>query len=631
MNIKEYLQQHRLITDGAMGTYYEKKYQNHTEASEYANTKYPERILDIHLEYMRAGAKLIRTNTFASNTLLFDNVEQVQENIRAGFAIAQQARERYLQELGRQEDIYIAADIGPVYAAGLEEEKQALEEYQAICDAFLSCGAEIFLFETQTDFAELGRAAAYVREKAPEAFVAAQFAFDKSGYTRSGISLGRIVEMAEGCRELDAYGFNCGVGAAHMYQLLKNTAFSGDKYVSALPNAGYPVSLRGKTIYADNEAYFVKMGCEIAQLGIDIQGGCCGTTPDYIHRLSEALSKKERGQKNRIGEREQQTLQNRSEKDAAVYQAGMQNAVRREQDLPQGAGMEQNDFRRKLLAGEKVYVVELDPPFKNDISKVMDGAKLVKEAGADMIDLADSPMARARMDAGALAARIQREIGIPAMPHLCCRDKNLIALRSAIMGNYMNGIRQMLFITGDPVERDARNRISSVFDVNSIRLMQYMQEMNIELYEDEPVFYGGALNYHGANPDAILQRMYRKKEAGCSYFMTQPIYAPEDIERIRWLKERIDTKILCGIMPLVSYKNAMFIHNEMPGIQIPEDIRSRYRPEMTREEAQETAVEISVKIINHLEDLADGYYFMTPFNRAGLIVEILRKGRRRLK
>lgn len=597
MKIKEYLQQHRLVTDGAMGTYYEKKYQNHTEASEYANTKYPERILDIHLEYLRAGAKLIRTNTFASNTLLFENMEQVQENIRAGFAIAQQAKERYLQELGRQEDIYIAADIGPVYAAGLEE-KQTLEEYKAVCDAFLSCKAEIFLFETQTDFSELGRAAAYIREKSPEAFIAAQFAFDKSGYTRSGISLERIIEMAEGCRELDAYGFNCGVGAAHMYQLLKNAAFSGDKFVSALPNAGYPVTLRGKTIYADNEAYFVKMGCEIAQLGIDIQGGCCGTTPDYIRSLSEALSKAGRGQKNRSRMQVQQTLYHRS-------------------------GVEQDDFQRKLLAGEKVCVVELDPPFKNDISKVMDGARLVKEAGADMIDLADSPMARARMDAGALAAKLQREIGIPAMPHLCCRDKNLIALRSAIMGNYMNGIRQMLFITGDPVGRDARDRISSVFDVNSIRLMQYMQEMNIELYGDEPVFYGGALNYHGANPDAILQRMYRKKEAGCSYFMTQPIYAPEDIERIRWFKERIDTKILCGIMPLVSFKNAMFIHNEMPGIQVPEDIRSRYRPEMTREEAQEAAVEISVKMIKNLEDIADGYYFMTPFNRAGLIAEIM--------
>ena len=138
MKIKEYLQQHRLITDGAMGTYYEKKYQNHTEASEYANTKYPERIVEIHLEYLYAGAKLIRTNTFASNTLLFENMEQVQENIRAGFAAAQQAKERYLQELGRQEDIYIAADIGPVYAADLEAEEQTQEEYRAVCDTFLS-------------------------------------------------------------------------------------------------------------------------------------------------------------------------------------------------------------------------------------------------------------------------------------------------------------------------------------------------------------------------------------------------------------------------------------------------------------------------------------------------------------
>lgn len=599
MHIKEYLSRQRLITDGAMGTYYEKKYNEHIGVAEWANTTHPQRIMDIHMEYLRAGARLIRTNTFASNTLIFGSMDQVRENIRAGFTIAMQAREAFMQESG-VEDVYVAADIGPVYHAAMEEDGQAEEEYREIVDTFLACGARIFVFETQTDFQELPGLLDRIRGKVPDAFIMAQFAFDKSGYTRAGISIRRIIRQAAECGGLDAYGFNCGVGAAHLYQLLKDVEFSDGKYVSALPNAGYPVTLRGRTTYADNEAYFVKMGRCIAELGIDIQGGCCGTTPDYIRSLRAGLedvtrvSKKQRHGTAGAGERGQKDKQ-------------------------------PNAFIQKLKNGEPVYIVELDPPYKNDITKVMEGAKLLKDAGADIIDLADSPMARARMDAGALAARVEREIGIPAMPHLCCRDRNLIGLRSAVMGNYMNGIRQMLLVTGDPVERDARNRISSVFDLNSIQLMQYVHEMNVELYGEEPMVYGGALNYHGANPDAILRRMEMKLEAGCSYFMTQPIYSLEDIARIRYLKERTNAKMMCGIMPLVSYRNMMFIHNEMPGIQVPEDIRNRYTPEMTREEAQEAAVRISLKIIRALDGVADGYYFMTPFNRAGLIAEILRK------
>ena len=183
-------------------------------------------------------------------------------------------------------------------------------------------------------------------------------------------------------------------------------------------------------------------------------------------------------------------------------------------------------------------------------------------------------------------------------------------------------------VTGDPVPRDAEGRIKPVYNVNSIKLMQYIQEMNQDVFEEEAFLCGGALNYHGANPDAIIARMHKKEESGCRFFLTQPVYSEDDIERLKYIKERISGKLMCGIMPLVSYKNAVFVKNEMPGIYIPDEIIKRYQPEMTREEAEAVAVQISLEAAEKLADFADGYYIMTPFNRGNLVVRLMKEIRK---
>lgn len=586
MKITEYLMDHRLITDGAFGTYYQKKFGDEYYVVEKANTEAPDRVKEIHLEYIAAGAGLIRTNTFASNTMFFDSLQEVVNNVEAGYAIAKKAVEESKKE------VFIAADLGPIYDSDNEEYESVLEEYKTICDTFFACGARIFLFETLSDLNYVAPLAEYIKEKG-ETFVIAQFSFDKSGYTKSGISVRRMIERVAQEKALDAFGFNCGVEPAHLYHILKEVTFPEGKFVTALPNAGYPVFLRGKTIYSNNEAYFVKMQEKIADLGIDILGGCCGTEPSYIRNLTKALKDTKKAEK-KTGK-------------ITLSETGHNNHA----------------LEEKFQKNEKVYIVELDPPFQTDVSKVMQGAKLLKENQVDLITLADSPMARARMDAGILAAKIQNEVKIPVMPHMCCRDKNVLALRSAILGDYMSGIRQFLFITGDPVAREYRGKISSVFDFNSIKLMNYVKEMNADVFADEPVCYSGALNYHGANVDAIINRMKLKIAEGCTFFLTQPIYTDEDIERIRYIKEHVNTRLICGIMPLVSYKNAMFVCNEMPGIHITQDIVDKYSPDMTREEAEAVATKISVEIAAKLYDIADGFYMMTPFNRAGLISNII--------
>lgn len=591
MQIKEYLHSRRLITDGAMGTYYEEKYGKENALAERANETSPKEIKAIHLEYLRSGARLLRTNTFATNSMFFPDMKSVERNIRAACRIAEEAVEEYRKECDK-EPIFIAADIGTIYDADHLDYENVLEEYKQICDIFLDCGLSCFVFETQADFTYLEPVSRYLKEKA-EIFLIVQFSFDKSGYTRSGISVEKMIRSIAGMDTIDAYGLNCGVEATHMYRLLKEITFPDDKFVTALPNAGYPYILRGKMIYSNNVGYYVEEMKKIAGLGMEILGGCCGTTPEYIRALGEALADKPPAAK-KIGNLADLSI-----------------------------GQTKSEFERKLSAGEKVYIVELDPPFQTDVKKVMDGAKELSEAKVDMITLSDSPMARTRMDAGQLAVKMQREIGVPVMPHVCCRDKNIIALRAGMLGTYMNQIRHYLIVTGDPVGRGDRDHVTSVFDFNSIKFMNYVSAMNEDVFANEPVIFGGALNYHGANVDAIIERMKLKIANNCRYFLTQPIYTDEDVERIRYIREHVNTRILCGIMPLVSYKNAMFVKNEMPGIHISDEIVRRYEPDMTREEAEQTAIAISVETAKKLSDIADGFYFMTPFNRTGLIRQIM--------
>jgi homocysteine S-methyltransferase len=208
------------------------------------------------------------------------------------------------------------------------------------------------------------------------------------------------------------------------------------------------------------------------------------------------------------------------------------------------------------------------------------------------------------------------------MPHICCRDKNMIAMRSMILGAYLNGIRNLLVVTGDPIPSEHRQSTTGVFDYNSIQLMNYVKEMNREHFSGEPIYYGGALNYGRGPIEKVIERIERKIEAGAKYFLTQPVFSEEDIRRLEIIRSKVDTKILCGIMPLVSYRNANFIKNEISGIHVPDWVIEKYRPDMSKEEAEWVGADIASCIIKDLSSFADGYYFMLPFNRVSLMEKI---------
>lgn len=593
MTFQEYIQNNRILTDGAMGTYFAHKVKDDGAISEIANLTNPDLIREIHKEYIVAGAKLIRTNTFVAATKVLNLTYEQQKNmIQSACHIAKEA----VKQSGRQ--VYIAGSIGPISEGLYQTEDEVLKEYHNIIDEFINNDIEIILFETFSDLYYIHQLIPYIKEKNKHCFIITNFCINKNGYTKNGISANRILAEISGNDGIDGCGFNCGIGSGHMLELLEQVKLPTNKYIAMIPNAGYPEQLQNRMVFLHNTNYFCDNMKQIFTKNISIIGGCCGTTPEYIKQLSSEIKTW----------------------DQPVVLKATELVSPAQKPVP----IRENKFYQKLEAGKKVIAVELDPPYDACYESLMEHAQAVKAAGADMITLADSPMGRSRVDSILMSIKMKQDVNIPVMPHVCCRDKNMIAMRSSLLGAYINGIRNLLVVTGDPVPSINRVDTTSVFDYNSFQLMNFLEGMNEEHFYEEPIFYGGALNYGRGNIDKVIKRMERKIEAGCSYFLTQPIYSTKDMERIRYIKSKVDTKILCGIMPFVSYRNANFVKNEITGIFVPDEVVNRYKPDMSKEEAQRVGEALGKELMEQMNDFADGFYFMLPFNRVSMLSNILK-------
>ncbi|MBQ8148024.1 MAG: bifunctional homocysteine S-methyltransferase/methylenetetrahydrofolate reductase [Lachnospiraceae bacterium] len=587
LTIQEKLKQQKLLFDGAFGTYYSQLYDTR-ELPELANIKHPERVRKIHEEYIAAGAQIIRTNTFAANTISLQQPwEEVEENIRQGYRLAAEA----VQDKTQGTDTYVAADIGQIICDNQENRESVAEEYVSICRTFLEEGAKIIVFETFSDIEDIRQAIEWIGDKA---FVILQFSVNQFGYSHSGLSARKLIQQAEGIEWIDAVGFNCGVGPGHMQKIIKGISFSGNKAITALPNAGYPQIVSNRMIFDNrNVDYFVAKLCDIAADGADIVGGCCGTTPEYIRKLKEQM--------------------NALQTDKKVIAAQEEKEVAVKKDSSFFAGK----------TGKKLIAVELAPPLGSDDEKLMDAAHLLQKSGVDVLTFPDSPSGRTRADSILMAEKVARETGMCVMPHICCRDKNAIAMRSQLLGAHINQIQNFLVITGDPIPTMARASVKSVFNFDSVGLMQIMSDMNEEQFADMPICYGGAINQGRRNLEVEIMRVKKKMEAGATFFLTQPISTKEGVERVRRIKEETGARILCGIMPFVSLKNATFMKNEMTGIDVTEEVLSRYREDMTREEGEQAGIRLAQEMMALTDDFADGYYFSFPFNRVCMLDKIL--------
>lgn len=577
------LTQQKLLFDGAFGTYYAQLFDTR-ELPELANTLHPERVLQIHRDYIEAGAQLIRTNTFAANTFSLDLPwEAIRENLRQGYRLAKEA--------ARGKDVQVAADIGQIPYDSRSNRGAVASEYLELCRTFLEEGADCFVFETLADLEDLRDAIALVGDKA---FVVVQFSVNQFGYSHAGLSARKLIQRAEEIPQIDAVGFNCGVGPGHMQKIIREVPFHGKKFRTALPNAGYPQYISNRMIFHDrNIDYFADKVRDMARDGADLLGGCCGTTPAHIRALRDSLSLTQ-------------------PKRPPVISIPTPRAAPKE-DHAFFAGKE----------GKKLIAVELAPPVGSDDKTLMDAAHLLQKSGVDVLTFPDSPSGRTRADSILMAEKVARETGMQVMPHICCRDKNAIAMRSQLLGAYLNHIDNFLVITGDPIPSLVRNSVKSVFNFDSVGLMGILNDMNEDQFAAAPITYGGAVNQSRKNLDFEISRVKKKMAAGASFFLSQPASTKESIHRLRRVKAETGARILCGIMPFVSLKNALFIKNEMTGIQVTDEVLARYRPDMTREEGEAAGVQLAREMMALSADFADGYYFSFPFNRVSMLEKIL--------
>ncbi len=342
-------------------------------------------------------------------------------------------------------------------------------------------------------------------------------------------------------------------------------------------------------VFLDNEKYFADVMKDISAFA-DIIGGCCGTNPKYIKTIGENVSLNTGFKHHKLGKALMSVVEGKA-KNGAFF-----------------AGKE----------GKKLIAVELDPPKNQDCTSLMETANYLKTKNVDVITFADSPSGRTRADSVLMSMKVARETGMNVMPHICCRDKNTIAISSLILGAYINDIRNFLVITGDPVPSTVRDNVKGVFNFDSVRLMDFMKEMNEENFINDKLCYGGAINYARRNIELEIDRINKKINSGAEFFLTQPVFDDRDIETLKYIKSRVNTKILVGIMPLVSIRNAIFIKNEITGITVPDWVVDKFTPDMSRDEAEKTGIEIAKEVMNKVYDFADGYYFVIPFNRLSI-------------
>lgn len=584
LDVRKLLAQRPLLFDGGMGTYYKAK---PGQECEQANLTDPDGILAVHRAYLAAGADAIKTNTFSLPRLAAAQQPGWEQLADAGWQLAAKAA----GETGAA----VFADLGP---APDTENLPAEQVYLSVAKRFALLGARNFLFETLSTEEGVLEAIRALKQTVPEAFVLVSFAVLPDGYTREGRYCAELVRRMAQSGVVDAVGLNCVSAPGAMRALVQQLGDVGLP-LSVMPNAGYPVVARAQVRYQGKPEYFARELSRLASEGVRILGGCCGTTPQHIAALRTALD--------------------------ALPEALPAAPAAKPAAVAKPAVETDDVFLRKLRAGQRVIAVELDSPKDADLTAYLEGARRLQAAGADLLTIADCPIARARMDSSLVACRVHRELGMNVLPHMTCRDRNLNATKALLLGLYAEGVREVLAITGDPIPTAERDEVKNVYQFNSRKLAQYIVSLAGEGREmPSPITVFGALNLNARNFEVELRRAAEKLENGMSGFLTQPLLSAQAVENLKKTRETLGerAKILVGILPVVSQRNAIFMENEVNGIHVDEAIIQKFEG-LDRAAGEELGLEVSVQAAKAAAPYADGFYLMTPFNRVALMERLI--------
>lgn len=622
------LRQRPVLCDGAMGTLLYARGIPYEQCFDELNLSQPELISGIHREYITAGAEVIETNSFGAN-----RVRLATYNLEAQVRQINQRASRLVQEARdvTGKHAFIAGAVGPTGLPLQAPDEHHLNELRAIfreqMEALQEGGADLLVLETFTSLAELRQAVLAAQEIGGLPIVA-QMSFYEDGHTLSGQSAARVARVLRDMG-VDVIGANCSVGPAGTLDVLQEmiTSWNGEsdptqppQLFSAQPNAGLPTRIGNRFIYVATPDYFAEYARRFTQAGIHLIGGCCGTTPHHIASMRQALDE----QYGTATQSNEMQAEQGKVSVASSGQAIIARLLEEEIILPQEGHT--TNLQKKLAAGEFVVMVELDPPKGLNPSKILQGAAMLQEVGIDFINIADSPMARIRMGCVAMARLIQDHLGIETIIHFTTRDRNLMALQSELLGAHALGIRNILVITGDPVRSGAYPNTTGVWDVNSVGLIQILRGMN-EGHDAANSSIGAKASFHigtgldlnmtDEQVDLEIEKYRRKMDAGAHFIMTQPIYELAPLTRFLDRVGKPPVPLILGSMPLHSSRHAEYLHNEVPGIAIPERIRERMRN--AGDGGHEEGLIIAQELLAEARSLIQGVYLAPSYGRYDVV------------
>jgi homocysteine S-methyltransferase len=587
-----------VLADGAMGSMLFEQGAGQ-ERFDLLNLERPELVRQVHEQYLAAGSECLETNTFGANIFKLGqdtSLETIRDVNIAGARLARECagnRAFVAGSLGPPGRLESPADPGQIAAA-----------YATQARALAEGGADLLILETFASLPLLLTALEAVK-KSVDIPLVAQLVFIGLGRTPDGREPRECFQALCGAGA-DVVGLNCGLGPKGALDVLK-AAGRQERPVSVFPNAGFPEQVGDRMLYTTSPDYFAETVSRAVDLGAALVGGCCGTGPEHIRAAARLLSDASRPPEVRI-----QTMEG----------AVPQPAHRTEPPEP---GL----FARKL-GREKMVLVELDPPKHLEVEPVLQAARELADAGAGAITVAENPLAQPRLSNTAMAHMIREETGAEVVVHLTGRDRNALGMQSALMGLSARGLDNVLAVTGDPPSRGAQDVVSGVFDLKSFDLMRLLTEFNHgrNLHGDDMrrrsrFCIGGAFNPNTRNPGLQVKRMQRKMESGASFFMTQPVYSRDHAELVAELTGPLDVPVFLGIMPLASHRNAEFLHNEFPGINIPDPIRERMR--RAGDSGQQEGIEIAWELMEHAWSMFAGIYIIPPFNRYLVALELMNR------
>ena len=600
------LQKAPILCDGAMGTLLYSKGVFINRCYDELNLSQPELIRGIHHEYLQAGAEIIETNTFGANAFRLARhslADRVTEICLAGARIGREAAKSF--------DVWVAGSVGPlgirIEPLGKTSREEARSAFRQQIAALVEGGVDLIMLETFGYLEELHQAVLACRDVNPTMPIVAQVTIDEDGNCLDGSDTETFTKRLTDWG-VEVIGCNCSVGPVDMLDAIERVRAATSLPLASQPNAGIPRSVEGRNIYLCSPEYMASYARKFVAAGVRLVGGCCGTTPDHIRAMKAAL---------RMGEAR---VKNPATPSVSVSTATAKPTVELAKRSALGT---------KLATGDFVTMVEIVPPKGIEIRKELEGARFLKSVGVDAINIPDSPRASARMSNQALSLLVQREVGIEAILHYTCRDRNVLGIQSDLLGAAATGIRNLICITGDPPKMGNYPDATAVFDVDAIGLVNIVSSLNRGLdIGGNPIGHGTSFVIGvGANPgipnlDEEIRRFEYKVEAGAEYAVTQPVFDLSLLETFLRRIEHCHVPVVAGIWPLVSLRNAEFMRNELR-VSVPDVILDRMAQATNPDAAREEGIAIAREMLTAVRDMVQGAQISAPMSRYSTAVDVL--------